>query len=40
VMQRVIEPLRCQIDQTRDQAQRCTAASRVAFRTLQGEAAR
>lgn len=40
VMQRVIEPLRCQIEQARAEAQRRTAASRVAFHTLQGESVR
>lgn len=39
VMQRAIEPLRRHVDEARAQAQRRTAASRVAFRTLQGQAA-
>jgi alpha-D-ribose 1-methylphosphonate 5-triphosphate synthase subunit PhnG len=40
VMRGVIEPLRRQIDAARAVAQRRTAASRVVFHTLQGEAAR
>jgi alpha-D-ribose 1-methylphosphonate 5-triphosphate synthase subunit PhnG len=40
VMQGVIEPLRRQIANARAVAQRRTAASRVVFHTLQGEAVR
>jgi alpha-D-ribose 1-methylphosphonate 5-triphosphate synthase subunit PhnG len=39
-MRGVIEPLRRQIEQTRAVAHRRTAASRVVFHTLQGEATR
>ena len=40
VMQCVIEPLRQQIERSHAEAQRHTAASRVAFHTLQGESVR
>jgi alpha-D-ribose 1-methylphosphonate 5-triphosphate synthase subunit PhnG len=40
VMRGVIEPLRRQIDAARAVAQQRTAASRVVFQTLQGEASR
>jgi alpha-D-ribose 1-methylphosphonate 5-triphosphate synthase subunit PhnG len=40
VMRGAIEPLRRQIDAARAAAQRRTAASRVVFHTLQGEATR
>lgn len=40
LMRGVIEPLRKQIDHVRSEQRRRTAASRVAFHILQGEAAR